>query len=347
MDQAYETDAMVIWKKCIHQVSQEDALVIAVVHPKQEQRVKDSRRSMPNSTCARRIFICGPSALQDTIEQEVNNKRRSQFTQLHIVVSSAIESIYCQVTSVIKEFTVRIYGAIRGNIPCKLLVDEKSTYCNVPVHRWGYDRVGSHVYLPDPGIYYPALKAIVDLLQRYTVCFRGNATVTVEEEEKLVKIETDISEFQKSSDSSNSAESSIPEGDDPRGGRGRLDTLKALFAAIIGLASTTVGAGGVIWANMSGVFISGPLGFFLATGHFSAGVAGAACCAGVGLGAAAAGSTYLIDWERLWRWLKAKLAWAWEKIGVFCSWVWEKIKSAACAVGSAMYELGVWLASWF
>ncbi|KAK1476949.1 hypothetical protein CTAM01_15300 [Colletotrichum tamarilloi] len=316
MDQAYGTDAMVIWKKCVHEASQEDALVIAVVHPKQEQRVKDSRRSMPKSTCARRIFICGPSALQDIIEQEVNNKRRSQFTQLHIVVSSAIESIYYQVTSVIKEFNVRIYGAIRGNIPCKLLVDEKSTFCDVPVHRWGYDRVGSHVYLPDPGIYYPALKAIADLMQSAlnTVCFRGNTAVTVEEEEKLAKIERKMSEFQKSSGTSASAESSTPDGDDPRGGRGGLDTLKALFAAIIGLASTTVGAGGVIWANMSGVFISGPLGFFLATGHFSAGVAGAAYCAGVGLGAAAAGSTYLIDWAQLWRWLRAKLAWAWEKI---------------------------------
>ncbi|KAI3536164.1 hypothetical protein CABS03_05326 [Colletotrichum abscissum] len=284
--------------------------------------MKDSRQSMSSSRRARRIFICGPSALQDTIEKEVNNKRRSQFTQLHIVVSSAIESIYYQVTSVIEEFTVRIYGAIRGNIPCKLLVDEKSTFCDSPVHRWGYDRVGSHVYLPDPGIYYPALKAIADLMQSAL----NTENVRVPEVLRHVCLSREFN---------------------PRGGRGGLDTLKALFAAIIGLAATTVEAGGVVWANMSGVFISGPLGFFLATGHFSAGVAGAACCAGVGLGAAAAGSTYLIDWAQLWRWLRAKLAWAWEKIGVFCSWVWEKIKSAACAVGSAIYELGVWLASWF
>ncbi|KAK1503563.1 hypothetical protein CABS01_08952 [Colletotrichum abscissum] len=210
MSQAYEKDAMVIWSKCAHGVKQKDALVIAVVHPKQEQHMKDSRQSMSSSRRARRIFICGPSALQDTIEKEVNNKRRSQFTQLHIVVSSAIESIYYQVTSVIEEFTVRIYGAIRGNIPCKLLVDEKSTFCDSPVHRWGYDRVGSHVYLPDPGIYYPALKAIADLMQSAlnTVCFRGNTAVTVEEEEKLAKIERKMSEFQKSSGTSVSAESS-------------------------------------------------------------------------------------------------------------------------------------------
>ncbi|OHF03645.1 hypothetical protein CORC01_00964 [Colletotrichum orchidophilum] len=335
----HETEASEVWKQCAFEAQMENTLVIAVVHPKQEGHLKIMRLMESKARTSRRIFICNAGALQKVIEQEINKKRGLECKHLRIVVSSVIQSICYQISSVVKSVFIKISGIFQRNTPYKLRIDEKSTYCSENSDSWGYrNRIAhaTHELVHFFGCYFPYREKPANYdAQAWVRDQKCITPPTLEVKEEIVNTLREVTHIQ-NPQSSSAPESPPTPNTGPPAGEGGLKKLKALFAAVVGLVAGYGAAGGVVWFNSSGVFITGPLGLKLAVGYVSIGAAGAACAAGVGVGtaAAAAAATYLVPWERLWGWITSMLSSIWGTVKDTFVWLWEKIKSAASYVGS-------------
>ncbi|KAK1467092.1 hypothetical protein CMEL01_11085 [Colletotrichum melonis] len=290
---------------------------------------------------AQRILICTASALQDVIERVVNKRHHAQCDKLRIVVSSAIESIFYQIDSFIKNVYIKVCGTIRSNTRYKLRIDEKSTYCSHPSDSWLYSELsaaGTHELTHFNGIYFPHRERDYNQETEALDWDREGMwpEFKAEDKEEILKKlrKVKIAYEQTSSSVAPDAQPNSP-ADTRRAGNGP-GFFKALLSAVVGIVSALGAAGGVVWLNTSGVLINGPLGFRLAAGYASAGVAGGACAAGMGVGAGAGAAIYLIPWDLLWRIIKPLFARFWGCVCDFFAWLWEKIKA-----------LPSWFGSWF
>ncbi|KXH37392.1 hypothetical protein CSIM01_06160 [Colletotrichum simmondsii] len=257
------------------------------------------------------------------------------------MVSSAIESVFYLIDSFIKNVYIKVCGIVRTNTRYKLRIDEKSTYCSHPSDSWLYSKLsaaGTHELTHFNGIYFPHRERDYNHeaealdLDREDLWSEFGAEKKREILKKLREVKIEYEQM-----SSSSAPGAHPNSgaDTPRAGNGP-GFFKALLSAVVGIVSGLGAADGVVWLNTSGVFINGPLGFRLAAGYASAGVAGGACAAGVGVGIGAGAATYLVPWDLLWKIMKSLFAQIWGCVRDLFAWLCEKIKS-----------LPGWCGSWF
>ncbi|KAK2011637.1 hypothetical protein LZ32DRAFT_692417 [Colletotrichum eremochloae] len=329
-----------VWRDCIDSAGMDNTLIVAVIsqsHYKEFDRLR-KREATPEK--ASRIVFCHPGILEHTLEYRVNRNLKSEYLRVHILVSSFIEAIKYHVGKAVKELMVKVCGTLRPLSPCKVRIDNNSTYCSRNVDNWhsrGED-YRQHKLIHDDTCYFSHRdhpKGNEGFLQSQSFEMNTTGDMLKQIQDLFADIAqgvpsqvsvTPTPDPEAPNDSTRPNDSTTPTDSDPW-----FSKFKAIIA---GVAGVCVAGGYVVGCSAAGVYIQGPLGFKLAIGAFHGGFAAGSLATGGLYGTAAAVGVYLIPWRRIFAWLKKALHVIWDSIKNAVIWMWEKIKAMASSVVS-------------